>query len=209
MIVVDIETSGLDCQKCGIWQIGALDFYNPSDIFLEEARIDEEDIVEEGAMKICGLKKEQYKDKSKQSQKQLLIRFFKWTEDKKIKTIICQNPQFDWSFITLKANKYGLKVPFHHRTLDLHSIAALRYFQVNSKFLIKEGHSDMGLSTILKFCGVEDPRIKLDGNTLLKKGKPHNALEDCKLEAECFSRLIYKKSLLSEYSKFKLPDYLD
>ena len=40
MIVVDIETSGLYPEKHGIWQIGALDFYNSQNVFLEEARID-------------------------------------------------------------------------------------------------------------------------------------------------------------------------
>lgn len=45
MIVVDIETSGLDFNKCGIWQIGALELENPANTFLEEARIDDEDEI--------------------------------------------------------------------------------------------------------------------------------------------------------------------
>jgi len=44
MIVLDIETSGLDSVKCGIWQIGAIDLATNEE-FLEEARIDDEDIV--------------------------------------------------------------------------------------------------------------------------------------------------------------------
>ena len=36
MIVLDIESSGLDSGRCGIWQIGALEFENPSNTFLQE-----------------------------------------------------------------------------------------------------------------------------------------------------------------------------
>ena len=52
MIVLDIETSGLHPSEHGIWQIGAIDFSNPEDTFLEEACIDKEDRVEEPALKI-------------------------------------------------------------------------------------------------------------------------------------------------------------
>jgi DNA polymerase III epsilon subunit-like protein len=43
MIVVDIETSGTDFAKCGIWQIGAVDLENPRDTVLEYSKIDAED----------------------------------------------------------------------------------------------------------------------------------------------------------------------
>ncbi len=78
----------------------------------------------------------------------------------------------------------------------MHSIAQEKYYQINDNFLIEKDHSNMGLSNILKFCGLEDNR------------KAHNALEDAKLTAECFSRLIYGKSLLKEFSQYKLPEYL-
>ena len=46
MIALDIETSGGNPVKYGIWQIGAIELENPKNIFLEEARIDEEDEVQ-------------------------------------------------------------------------------------------------------------------------------------------------------------------
>ncbi len=208
MIVVDIETSGLDFNKCGIWQIGALEFESPKNTFLEDARIDDEDKIEEGALKVTGKTEGELRDKSKQSQKQMIEHLFEWMKSIKIKNFICENPQFDLGFITTKAKKYGLKPPYHHRCFDLHSIASLRYFQVNNQFLIKDNHSDMSLPNTLRFCGIKDPRRKVEGNKVLKQGTPHNALEDCKLEAECFSRLIYGKSLLKEFAKFKIPEYL-
>ena len=54
-IVMDLEMSGLNMTKCGIWQIGAIDL-NTMEEFLEEGRIDEEDIVEKEALVVIGKK---------------------------------------------------------------------------------------------------------------------------------------------------------
>ena len=50
-IVLDLETSGIDKVKCGVWQIGAYDL-NTMEEFFDDARIDDEDKVEEGALKL-------------------------------------------------------------------------------------------------------------------------------------------------------------
>ena len=104
---------------------------------------------------------------------------------------------------------FGLNFPFRHRAFDLHSLAQAKHSEIEGEFLTNEGHSEMGLSNVLKFCGMKDPRkiIEREGN-LVREGKPHNALEDCKLEAECFSRIMFGKNLLPEFSKFKIPEYL-
>ncbi len=196
MIVVDIETSGLYPERHGIWQIGALDFYNPRNTFLEESRIDDEDEATEGAAKIHGKSEEYLRNRDKQSQKQLLENFFNWTGKVDIKNCICQNPQFDIGFISYKARKYSLKLPFHYRVFDLHSIASKVYHDSHGDFLMEENHSGMGLSKTLELCGLQDNR------------KEHNALEDAKLTAECFSRIINGKSLFKEFSQYKIPDYL-
>ncbi|MFH1307695.1 MAG: 3'-5' exonuclease [archaeon] len=199
MIVVDIETSGMDFVKCGIWQIGAVDLETMEE-FLEEGRIDDdEQIISEGkrtVFEVTGKTEKELKDKLKQSQKQLITNFLKWVEKRQSNNFICQNPQFDHAFISVKARKYGLKIPFHYRAFDLHSIANIKYFQIHNKFLEKEGKSDMGLRNILSFVGMRDER------------GIHNALEDSKLTAECFSRLVHGKSLLKEYKKYPIPDYL-
>ena len=113
-----------------------------------------------------------------------------------IKDCICQNPQFDWSFLNIKAAKYKLSFPFIHRAYDLHTIAQLKYFQLKNRFLIKQNISDMGLSKILIFVGMKDNR------------KEHNALEDVRLSAECFSRIVYGKNLIDLYKQFEIPPYL-
>ena len=110
-IVLDIETSGIDKVKCGIWQIGAIDLNNLKEQFLEEAKIDNEDIVlnagKRTLFEVIGKTEEQFRDKNKQSQKQMLKNFFEWVNKKPMKNFLCQNPQFDVTFLDIKAKKYN------------------------------------------------------------------------------------------------------
>ena len=213
-IVLDIETSGLDKVKCGIWQIGAIDLNNKEE-FLEESKIDESDSVEEGALKVIGKTEEELRSKDKQSQKELLESFFRWMEKRGMRNVLCQHPQFDISFLEIKANQYGLKKTFQIRAFDLHTTAQIVHFNKRGKFHLKlnesnsKYESDMNLKNILEFCGMEDNRIQFYNNEVVSEGDAHNALEDCKLEGECFSRLIYGKNLFSEYSQFEIPNYLE
>ena len=200
-IVLDLETSGIDKVRCGVWQIGAYDL-NTKEEFFEECRLDDEDIVailgNKTLYEIVGKTEDELRDKNKQSQKQLLENFFNWVEEKPMKTFLCQNPQFNVIFLEIKAMKYNLKIPFHFRAFDLHNVAQTRYHDLHGEFLVreKEDYSGRDLTNVLKLCGVEDNR------------KAHNALEDCKLTAECFSRLIYGKNLFPEYSEYKIPEEL-
>lgn len=208
MIVVDIETSGVDFLQCGIWQIGAIDLNCPTDFFLQEAMIDKSDIVEEEALKVIGKTEEALRDRTKQPQKQLLKNFFGWISSKKNKTLVAHNTPFDYGFLVSKASKYRITVPFHHRTFDLHVIAAMKYFEINHQFLLENGKSAMNLSKVMEFCGMHDKRIRLTEGNVEKEGNPHNALEDAKLEAECLWRILYGKKLFDDYIAFNIPSYL-
>lgn len=212
-IALDLETSGLDKLNCGIWQIGAIDL-NDKEEFFEDARIDDEDFVEKEALKVIGKTEEELRDKNKQSQKELLENFFNWVKTKTIRNMLCQNPQFDISFLEIKANKYGLKKTFQFRAFDLHTVAQTIYFRLNKEFHLRTNEStskkesDMDLSNILKFCGVPDNRLNIISGKIVSEGNPHNALEDCKLTGESFSRLMYGENLFEEYSEFKIPEVL-
>ena len=201
MIVVDIETSGIDFNKCGIWQVGAIDIESKEE-FLDESRIDDEDeLINIPSMKktveeVTGKTELELRAKNKQSQKQLLEKFFGWCKKAKIKNFICQNPQFDWAFLRIKSLKYDIEFPVHYRCFDLHSIAQIIYKNIHGNFLIDKEKSSMDLSKVLEFCGMQDER------------KEHNALEDVKLSAECFSRLVYGRGFFPEFAKFKIPEYL-
>ena len=194
-IVLDIETSGLNKVKCGIWQIGAIDL-NDKEEFFQEGKIDDEDVIEEDALKVIGKTEEDLRDKSKKTQKKLVADFFKWIEKRSVKTFLCQNPQFDVTFLELKAEKYKLDIPFKYKCFDSHTIAQMIHHKIHGKFLFEEKSSKMSLGRILEFIGMKDNR------------QAHNALEDCKLTAECFSRLVYGKNLFREYSQFEIPEVL-
>jgi len=200
MIALDIESSGVDMARCGIWQIGAIEIGNPKNQFIQEARIDDEDEIYDSpsakktVFEVTGKDEKYFRDKKKQSQKQLLKNFFAWCSKIRPDTLVSHHPQFDFAFIELKAIKYGLEMPFSYRAFDLHTIAQLKYFEKNGNFLLEDGKSKMGLSRMFEMCGMKDER-----------GTSHNALQDAKLAAECFSRLVYGKNLLSEFAKFPVP----
>jgi len=196
MIVVDIETSGLNFLKNGIWQIGAIDTDDSDNFFLDECRIDDEEIATKEALDICGITEQYIRNKHAQSQKELLEKFFKWCNKSKSRNFVCQNPQFDTTFLRTKAEKHDLDYPFHFRSYDLHSIASLKYMDIYGELPVEKGFSNMNLSNILFFCGMRDTRDK------------HNALEDAKMTAECFVRIVYCKTFLKEFEQYQLPDYL-
>mgnify|MGYP001616234061 FL=1 len=216
MIILDIETSGIDTGRCGIWQIGAIDLQTKKE-FLEESRIDDDDLVEESALKVIGKTEKELRDRKKQTQKQLIMNYLTWIKSVKEKLFVGQNVGWDLNFIQNKCLKYGIMDKFREvmgqRGIDLHTLTQIKYHEINGKYLLKDkGSSDMNLTNVLKFCGISDERIKMEDGSKMgiveKQGKPHNALDDCKLEGECFSRLTEGKNIFPEFSKFKIPEAL-
>lgn len=197
-ISMDIEASGLDKVRCGIWQIGAVDL-NTMEEFLQECRIDDKDEIltppdaDKPVLEVIGKTEEQLRDKQKQPQKKLIQNFFDWVKQKSLMNFLCQNPAWDIGILEIKSRKYGLRIPYNYRSFDLHTTAQNKYEDLRGKILTKDMHSDMGLSNILKLCGMKDER------------KAHNALEDAKLTAECYFRLRYGKNLFPRYSQYKIP----
>lgn len=197
MIIVDIETSGLDPRKQGILEIAGLKFENPDIFFHSYCRLDKEDEIDPKALEINGFSEEEARDLNKPTQKQALGKFFKWVEERRDFYAAGENVgNFDLNFVKVRADKYDLKFPFQHRSYDLNTAAVCVYERIYHKLPIVEGKIKMGLPEILEFVGLKDERGK------------HGALEDCKLEAECISRLRHGKSLFLEYSTFKIPGYL-
>ena len=213
MIVLDIEASGIDTGRCGIWQIGSIDLENPENYFLEEGRIDSDDEIMEEALKLIEKTKEDLLDKNKQSQRELILKWLKWVGSCKEKLFTGQNVGWDLSFIQNRCMRYDIMDEFRkfagQRGMDLQTIAQMRYNKIHGKYLLKEdGRSDMNLKSVLDLCGIPDKRKQVSGGEVSEEGAPHNALEDCKLEGECYSRLEYGKNLFPEYSQFEIPEEL-
>jgi DNA polymerase III epsilon subunit-like protein len=214
MIILDIETTGLT-NDCGICEIGAINTEHLSNTFtfLQDCRIDEEDTITEGALRVNGRSLEVLKDKNKQSQKELITNYLDWVEKQEEKVFYGQNVAWDITMIQSKSIKYGLHKKFldihGQRGMDLHTLTQEKYFKIHNKYFLNEkGQSAFNLGESLKFCGIPDGRVNVKGNETIKEGKFHTALEDCVLEGEVLYRLKFGKTLFDSFREFPIPDYL-
>jgi DNA polymerase-3 subunit epsilon len=195
MIILDIETTGIDSHKHSIVSIGALDFYNPSNQFYKECQIWEGAEIDNEALLINGFTREEITNNSKSSLESVINDFISWMKNIENQTFAGENPSFDRDFIVNSARRYGFKIG-GHRTIDLHTISYSNHLKKDIELPLKNNRTDLNLDKTLSYVG------------LLEEPKPHNALVGAKMEAEAFFRLIYGKNLFPEYAKFKLPDYL-
>jgi DNA polymerase III epsilon subunit-like protein len=193
MIVVDVESSGIDPQKCSLLSVGAIDFDTPERRFYEECRIWDGAHIENEALKVNGFARESLTDPKKQTDRELIEKFLKWVETVGEWTIAGQNPSFDRDFLIATALRYHINWPLAHRTIDLHSIAYFHMIKMDIEPPSSKNRSAINLDTILKYVGLH-----------IERGQ-HNALEDTLLEAEAFYRLFYDKPLLKEYTDYKIP----
>ncbi|MDP3728555.1 MAG: 3'-5' exonuclease [bacterium] len=194
MIVVDVETSGINPEKTSILSIGAIDFANPENQFYAECRIWANAEIEQAALNINGFTREEITNKEK-TQKELIKAFLKWLESCEEHTFAGENPSFDRDFITATARREKEQWTATYRTIDLHTIAYIHMLK-RGVLQLKNKRTGVKLDTILVYIGLpEEP-------------KPHNALTGAKMEAEAFSRLIHGKNLLKEFEKYPIPKHL-
>lgn len=195
MIILDIETGGLDPQKNALLSIGAVD-YNTGDEFYIEAyhstifahRIDD------AALAVNGFTREQiaqWDDKTRPIVEVAYVRFLKWCEGRDLLIGGQQVGAFDLRFLkeihtSIESINHAFdakgdgcmdgdihreaahikKWPFGHRSADLHSVA-----------YAKLGKS-LSLDGILQAVG------------LAPEPKPHNALTGARLERDAFKLLL-------------------
>lgn len=192
MIVVDVETTGVDTRRCSLLSVGALDFDNPTNQFYVECRAFDGAHVEKEALVISGFTAEQIRDTEKKTDREVVEEFLAWMKTCTEWTLAGQNPSFDRNFLEETAHRYHINWPLAHRTIDLHSVAYAEFLKMGKEIPRKNNHSALNLDRILTHVG------------LPTRAKKHNALLDAKLEAEAFSRLLHQKKLLSEYANFPL-----
>jgi DNA polymerase III epsilon subunit-like protein len=197
MIVLDIETTGLEPELHGLISIGAIDLHKPTDYFYGECRIREGEKIDGEALEINGFSYDEVRDKTKQSTRELLISFQEWLESRSIKMIGGLHiAAFDVPFINKKSLQCGVRLRLHRRSIDLHSIAYAKMQELGKVVPMTDGWSVMDIDFIPKFCGLPN------------EPKPHNALNGVRWEAECLNRLIYGKPLLKQFQRYQLPPYL-
>ncbi len=196
MIVIDLETSGPYADTNGIISIGALEFENPENAFYEECRLEHGKQVDPISIEVTGFTEGQMRDHKKKTIKAVLLDFIDWLGTVHEKTFAAHNTPFDWKFMEWEFRQNKLEWPFHFRSVDIHGLVYGHMRQRGLQPPLRNDVSAIGMKKILEYCGLEDPR------------EIHNALEDAKLEAECFHRILYGKPMFSEYSDQKIPEYL-
>ncbi|MDP3992253.1 MAG: 3'-5' exonuclease [Nanoarchaeota archaeon] len=196
MIVVDLETTGLNPERNSIVSIGAVDFFNPENQFYGECKIWPGAQVDSLALEVNGFSIEEVTNPEKESLGDLLVRFFEWAGKIKFRILAGHNTWFDSSFLLAAAEKHRVPWIFPRRIVDLHSEGFTTHVKKGFTMPFNKDKPDLTSGYIHTFAGLpEEPT-------------PHNALTGAKMEAESFSRLIYGKSLLEEFSHLPVPDYL-
>ena len=170
MIIVDVETGGLDATKNPLLSIGAMD-YKTGASFYGECRTTQGMTVEAAALYVNGFLAEHITDNNKPSAAQLYKQFVEWANSNfgQVKHLIGgqQVGAFDVTFLHAAAGgKAEFEKSFSYRTVDLHSVAYAKF-----------GES-LSLDGILTKLG------------LAPEPKPHNALTGAKLERKAFIKLL-------------------
>lgn len=196
MIVIDIETSGVDPNADSILSIGAIDFEEPHRRFYKECRLREGANYSAESLSVNGFSKEDIKSQAKPHIKDVLAEFALWAADSSDYTPAGHNVMFDISFIESDLKRYNIGFSLGHRSVDMHAIAYAHMLSRGIAPPAKRNRTNLNSDMIFEYVGIS------------KEPRPHNALVGAKMEAESLFRLIYGKGLLDEYKSCAVPDYL-
>ncbi len=196
MLVIDVETTGLDPNKYSLLSIGAIDFENPERQFYGECKMWEGALISEDSLEINNFTEEDTQDPKKKSLESLMHEFKEWIDESDKVTLAGQNPSFDRDFLNNSFWRAGIDFKFAARNVDLHSVAYYDHIKRGITIPCKNKHSDLSLDIVAQYTGLDS------------EPKPHNALNGAKLEAEAFSRIMLGKKLLPEFDEFEIPKYL-
>lgn len=165
MIILDIETTGLDENINSVLSIGAVSLETKEEFYIE-LKAKENDIISQQALDINGFTLEQcYASNITQEEGYMMfVDFCKKQNDFFIAGQ--QVGSFDLKFLKAINDKNNHKWLFGHRSLDLHSVAYAKF------------KKSLSLDNILLELGFSS------------EPKPHNALTGAKLEADCFIKLF-------------------
>ncbi|MHB1118180.1 MAG: 3'-5' exonuclease [Minisyncoccota bacterium] len=192
MIVADIEASGLDYRNHALLSIGAVDFENPERQFYGECRAWEGAHLDPEALAVNGFTETECLSPGKESLEELMARFHHWVEQSDDRILAGHNVSFDRDFLNNSFQRTKINFAFPFRTIDLHTLAYTTCRMKNIPIPQRNGHPSLSLDTIMRLLGLpEEP-------------KPHVALMGAKVAAEAFSRLMYEKNLLPEFSGYPM-----
>lgn len=197
MIAIDCEMTGLDPELCSILSIGAVDILNPSRTFYGECRVFDGARIDEEGIRVCGFTEADCYDESKPTPEELIAKLYNFVEESESHILVGQNVYLDREFMNNTFKRADIAFRFHHRVLELHSIAYAEF--------VRQGKKD---ADVLHIAGVKHSTLNLDRILdmvgLPEEPRPHNALTGAKVSAEVFARLCMNTMLLPEFSSFPL-----
>lgn len=170
MIVIDVETGGLDPHKNPLLSIGAVEFENQDNTFYVAIAPYGDLEITEQALAINGINVNEWR--SKDPLEVAMKAFNDWVSPIPNKMIIGENPSFDRDFININLARCGIKSPFGYRTLDIHTAAFVKFKKAGIQF------DKLGMDDTYRILFMEP------------EPKPHNALVGARMEAKAFSRLL-------------------
>lgn len=193
MIVVDVETTGIDANKCSLASIGAIDFNHPENTFYGECRVWTGAHISEEALKVNGFTELSLHDLNKYTEATLIQAFLDWIMKADEHTVGGQNPFFDTDFLRAAAHRAGIEFNLPKRVIDLHSICYAHMIMKGLTPPISGHRTDINSDFIMKYVGLEP------------EPKPHVGINGAIWEAEAFSRLLYNKPLLDQFKSHNIP----
>jgi len=196
MVVLDIETTGLDPLKHSIIEIGALDFNNPTNQFYKKCRVFEGAAIDEKALMVNGSNYTELLNLNRMSLEELIIDFIDWIKEIDDRTIAGHNVNFDINFLNESLKRFEIKWNFGWRKIDQHTLTYAHLLKTNKIPPLKNGFSNLNGDEIMNYVGLPN------------EPKPHKGINGAKYEAEAMSRIIYGKGVLLEFNKFDIPIYL-
>ena len=196
MIVVDVETTGLNPLACSIIEIGAVDFNNPDNQFEGECSIWDGAEVNPKSLEWNGQTIEDITNPERKTLKQLIIDFTKWLALLEDQTMAGQNIDFDISFLNDSSRRYNLGMNFGRRKVDQHSFVYAHLVKRGLQPPLKNNASAISGDYIMKYVGIP------------AEPKPHSALNGAIFECEALSRIINGTSIMRKFKDYEIPDYL-
>jgi len=203
MVVIDVEATGPDLRtnyadffNYSILSIGAIHFEDPQNSFYIECRAHRGAKIDKDSLKVAGFTEEEIKDKNKPTPSEAVGEFFNWCKDFNDITFAGNAVFFDYFYFDTIIKKNNLPYAVPQKIVDLHTISYLKHMEAGKEIAMRDRFSKVTLKQTLELVGIDDLDI------------PHHALEDAKLETECFYRILYGMSCFSEYKRYKVPRYL-
>jgi DNA polymerase III epsilon subunit-like protein len=211
MIVLDVETTGLEPKVHSIISIGAVDtnklinelpnplFYRECTIWLG-AEIQEE--IKEGrkvfpALEVNGFEEEQARYTNPETHDDVMKAWMFWTKDSENRTLCGENINFDMGFVKEGLIRAGYEEKEVHkligaRGIDIHTISYESHEKNGIAIPMKNSRSNLSLNETLKYCG------------LPPEADPHNGLIGAILEAETKWRITFGQSLFAKIPLSKI-----